>query len=276
MAILGTICCLVYVGLVGNRRGDSITLPSPDGRYGVGRATFEWVDQSRRDPLASPPAGDRDLSVWVWYPSPPTGSTARVDYLPGAWQALQQKEPVGFFQGPVHNIEPHAMSGVPMASGRFPIVVLEPGMGLSAPQFTSLAEEVASHGYLVAGVTPTYSANVTVLGGKVVTASAAGNPSELGSHGAVASALADRVLAVWTADARFARTRVAELDRLAPFAGHVATGGTTYVGHSFGGAAALQACHDDPSCAGAVDLDGTQFGPVVRDGSVQAVHDSWW
>ena len=96
-----------------------------------------------------------------------------------------------------------------MASGRFPIVVLEPGMGLSAPQFTSLAEEIASHGYLVAGVTPTFSANVTVLAGKVVTASAAGNPSELGSHGAVASALADRVLAVWTADARFARAKVA-------------------------------------------------------------------
>ena len=266
MAILGPVCCLVYVGLVGNRRGDSITLPSPDGRYGVGRATFEWVDQSRRDPLASPPArGSGPVGLGVV-----SESSDGVDCpggLPTWCMAGVAAEGAGrLLPGPGAQHRASRDVGRPLASGRFPIVVLEPGMGLSAPEFTSLAEDIASHGYLVAGVTPTYSANVTVLDGKVVTASAAGNPPELGSHSAAESAVADRVLAVWTADARFARTKVAELDRVAPFAGHVATGGTTYVGHSFGGAAALQACQDDPSCAGAVDLDGTQFGPVVRTG----------
>jgi len=39
-----------------------------------------------------------------------------------------------------------------------------------------------------------------------------------------------------------------------------------YTGHSFGGAAALEACRQDESCAGAADLDGTPFGPVVTAG----------
>jgi predicted dienelactone hydrolase len=39
-----------------------------------------------------------------------------------------------------------------------------------------------------------------------------------------------------------------------------------YVGHSFGGTSALQACRSDSRCAAAADLDGGQFGPVVRRG----------
>ena len=38
------------------------------------------------------------------------------------------------------------------------------------------------------------------------------------------------------------------------------------VGHSFGGATALQFCHDDSRCRAAVDLDGIPFGSVVREG----------
>ncbi|MCW2904066.1 MAG: uncharacterized protein JWO67_6331, partial [Streptosporangiaceae bacterium] len=49
-------------------------------------------------------------------------------------------------------------------------------LGFAAPQYTTLAENLASHGYLVAGVTPTYSANLTVLHGHTLHATTAGNP----------------------------------------------------------------------------------------------------
>jgi pimeloyl-ACP methyl ester carboxylesterase len=38
------------------------------------------------------------------------------------------------------------------------------------------------------------------------------------------------------------------------------------VGHSFGGATALQFCHEDARCRAAIDLDGIPFGSVVTDG----------
>jgi pimeloyl-ACP methyl ester carboxylesterase len=56
------------------------------------------------------------------------------------------------------------------------------------------------------------------------------------------------------------------LDRAGRFAGHINVARTAYLGHSFGGAATLEACRTDPHCAGAIDLDGTQYGPVVRTG----------
>jgi predicted dienelactone hydrolase len=37
-------------------------------------------------------------------------------------------------------------------------------------------------------------------------------------------------------------------------------------GHSFGGATALEFCHEDARCKAAVDLDGIPFGGVVADG----------
>jgi hypothetical protein len=49
-------------------------------------------------------------------------------------------------------------------------------MGLAVPQYTAIAEGLAGRGYLVAGVTPTYSANLTVLHGGAVKSSPTGNP----------------------------------------------------------------------------------------------------
>jgi predicted dienelactone hydrolase len=198
----------------------------------------------------------------------------RAAYAPGAWAALHLPGIAALGETRFDAIRVQSLESAPVARGRFPIVILEPGLGLAAPQYTTIAEDLAAHGYLVAGVTPTYSANTTVLHGRVVTASSAGNPATLNNenlHAPTVEQAADRLVQVWAADARFAAGEVAALDRTGPLAGHVDTTRTAYVGHSFGGAASLQACHDDPHCTAAADLDGTQFGAVVHTGLHQPV-----
>jgi dienelactone hydrolase len=165
---------------------------------------------------------------------------------------------LGILANRLDRVLTHSVVDAPVAAGRFPLVVLEPGMGLSALHFSTLAEDLASHGYVVAGVTPTYSANTTVLDGHPVRSSAAGNPQD------PSRADGDRLVAVWAADARFAADRMSAAG--GALAGHVDAARVAYVGHSFGGAASLQACHDDPRCAGATDLDGTPYGTVVTAG----------
>ena len=257
-----------YVGYVGWRHDRPVTLPAPSGRYPVGRRSFDWTDSGRPDPWA-PGKGPRRLSVWLWYPAAdgPGTSGSPAPYAPGAWGQLHLPAPVGIAETSFAEVRTHARSDVPPAAGRFPVVVLEPGLGLAAPQYQSLAEDLASHGYLVAGVTPTYSANLTVLGGRAVRSDGAGNPSGFaGGRSPAAVSTARRLLAVWVADARFAARRVAGLDRRGPLAGHADTARTLYLGHSFGGAAALQACAEDRRCAGAADLDGGEYGRVTRTG----------
>ncbi len=257
------VICAAYVGYVAVRGSRPVTLPPPTGKYAVGRAAYDWTDAGRTDPLAPHPGTARELSVWLWYPV--SRADARrghpADYAPGAWSGLHFPGPVGWAESSFGKLRIHAREGVPVAQGKFPVVVLEPGLGFAAPQYTTLAENLASHGYLVAGVTPTYSANLAVVHGRAVQATGAGNPNDLEGGSARATAEANRIVAVWAADARFAARRVT-----AHLRGHVDTGRVAYVGHSFGGAASLEACRTDPACAGAVDLDGKEFGPVAHAG----------
>jgi Platelet-activating factor acetylhydrolase, isoform II len=261
-----TVAMGTFLGVVTLRRLQPVELPKPTGPYAVGRLTYDWVDRGRADTLATVPTPSREISVWVWYPASRT-TQGRATYAPGLWSHLHIDGPAGLFEGPMGNIHPSSFEAPPAAQGRFTVVVLEPGMGLAAPEFTTLAEGLASHGYVVAGVTPTDSANVTVVNRRLIAATSKGNPTNLGLHQGDAQKEADRLLATWVADARYARTKVGQLGaQHGVLANHVDNTRTTYVGHSFGGAAALQACHDDSSCAGAVDLDGTQFGDVVHTG----------
>jgi predicted dienelactone hydrolase len=251
-----------YVGYVAVRAAQPVTLPTETGPYPVGRTIVDWTDHSRTDPLAPRPDQPRELSVWLWYPATPTNAQA-APYLPGAWAGLHLHGIAGIAETGVDDVHSHARADVPFAAGQFPLVVLEPGLGFAAPQYTTIAEHLASHGYVVAGVTPTYSANLTVLDGRVVHQTAAGNPAVFDSddlHAGQAQTTGDRLVAVWAADDLFAAARTASTE-----AGHVDTR-TLYVGHSFGGAAALEACRQDPHCVGAADLDGTQYGTVVHTG----------
>ncbi|MFI6600883.1 alpha/beta hydrolase family protein [Nonomuraea sp. NPDC050536] len=250
-----------YLGVVTVQRVLPQDLPAPTGAYGVGRTFREWTDTSRTDPLAPHPGLPRELSVWIWYPTQQGTSGPRAPYAPGQWGKQHIPTPLpGLGEGSFAAVRTRAVDEANVAPGRFPLVVLMPGMGLDAPVFSTLAQDLASHGYLVASLTPTYSANVTVLHGRPVTSTPSGKPDDFDERNA------ERLIGVWTADARFVATRAADLDRDTRLAGHVDTGHPLYVGHSFGGATAFQACHDDPSCAGAVDLDGTLYGDVVRTG----------
>jgi predicted dienelactone hydrolase len=227
-----------------------------DGRP-IGRVRLEMTVPG----TAMEPATGRD-SVWLWYPSVGDGDQPPAAYAPGRWQALHFSGPLGLLETRFDDLRIRSRENVRPAAGTFGLIILEPGMGFSAPQYQALAEDLASAGFVVAGITPTGSANVTVLDGRVVGSTAQGNPPDLGTHSGRPEAEADRLVRRWAG----AAVAVAAALRHSPIIAAHLQPGTVYVGHSFGGAASVQACHDDPSCRGAVDLDGTQFGTVVHTG----------
>lgn len=121
--------------------------------------------------------------------------------------------------------------GPPPAQGRMPVLVLLPGLGRVPAHYTTMAEDLASFGYIIVGVTPT--------GG--------GRPSQ-------------KLVETWAADAAFA------LDQLEhdPLLGSHADGNRIGIfGHSFGGNVALHAIANDGRLRRAANLDGSLFGDPI-------------
>jgi predicted dienelactone hydrolase len=73
---------------------------------------------------------------------------------------------------------------------------------------------------------------------------------------------------MWVSDAQFVADHLEHLNAADPsgrFTGHLGLQHLGIFGHSFGGATALEFCHDDARCKAGVDLDGAPYGSVVKE-----------
>ena len=242
-------------------------LPRPTGPHPVGRTSYDWTDQDRAEIYSADPTDRRRLVVWIWYPAD-SGSGERAPYVPPPW------EPAAAFIGlEVADLRAHSFEHAPPAAapGKFPVLVLSPS-GFPPLLLSGLAQELASHGYVVVGVNHTYETAVTVFDdGRV----APTNPSAIagalgpqtGSHDDVFKARAE-VCVNKAADLAFVADQIRGLDRdpAGPFRGRLDLDRLGALGHSFGGNAALEWCRTDARCRAAVNLDGAIWTDVGKLG----------
>src|SRR5688500_16871130 len=124
-----------FVGWVLVQRSEPVSLPETTGSFQVGRRTFEWTETPLRDAYVD---GPRRLAVWLWYPVAKETTGQHVHYAPDEWSGLHLKPPASVLQGPFDTLQDRALDRVAIAPGRFPVVVLMPGLGLSAPMYAAL------------------------------------------------------------------------------------------------------------------------------------------
>jgi dienelactone hydrolase len=243
-------------------------LPAPTGRHGVGRLSLEWVDPSRVEVYSSDPQDRRELVVWVWYPGAPDPGADRAVYLPEAWA------PAGQLLGlDAAGLRSHAVADAPVAEEQwsYPVLVLSPS-GFPPLLLAAIAEQLASHGYVVAGVNHTYESAVTVFAdGRVVPMNPAAVAGVLGPQsGPYQERFAQRaaVCDYKAADLASVADRLEQLaaDAAGLLAGRLDLDRLGGLGHSFGGNAALQWCRDDRRCRAAANLDGALWTEVGRVG----------
>ena len=134
--------------------------------------------------------------------------------------------------------------------------------------YSTLAEDLASHGYVVVGFDAPYRTSVVVFpDGRVITRTPENNPELVAGQEFVRRA--NKLLAAWTGDIAFVLDRLARLntaDASGKFTGRLDMTRVGVFGHSFGGAQAAQFCHDDARCKAGIDVDGAPLGSVIREG----------
>jgi dienelactone hydrolase len=258
LLLVGLVAAFGYLKVQSDR---AVALPAPSGPDRVGRVVYDWVDQSRMDPFAPNGSTPRELSVWIWYPAEPAPGARTASYWPADWQRALGE--AGGINDLVHTrpalIHPHAVDDASVANSQrqYPVLVFAPGQGLSAADYTTIAEDLASNGYVVAGINPTYSVDVVLSSGRVVRSVAKAQDANYG-----------QLVSVWADDMRFVARQMDEISTASSgrFSGRLESTRIGFFGHSLGGAAAVQACRHDDRCPGAVDLDGRLGGDVLQTG----------
>lgn len=252
----------IFVAFSAVMRVQGVSLPTVTGASAVGRTEIALDDTGRVDPFFTD-GRTRELAVWIWYPAVEGAAGVPAPYVPAPWAPLVNTDVPAVLSQDLTAVRTNSIENSAL-DGRPPAVVLMPGLGEPVASYSALAEDLASHGYAVIGINPTGSTDVVFPDGHVVGATAAGNVSEMVIDRWYESAA--RVTNAWAADAEYV---VRTLAASPPHIGALDFEHVAYVGHSMGGAAAFEACSQNPACGGAVDMDGTLWTDV-RDTGLDA------
>jgi predicted dienelactone hydrolase len=273
---LGGVLLLLTLWLEHNR---PLELPVPTGSFAVGRLSTGWVDDRRVDPFAAQPNQKRELVAWLWYPARPDGRLTTAEYLPGLWpNALAEHSGIlltQFLNCNPARVRTHSFENAKLAPDMpaYPVIILRSGIGALALDYTTIAEDLASHGYIVVGADTPYSTSVVVMpDGRVIHKTDKGNPGDAPVSAEEQTRLLEALIKVWCADTRFLLDQLAVLNAGDPsgkFTGRLDLKAIGVMGHSFGGAAAAQSCHDDARCRAGIDIDGALYGSVIQEGFAQ-------
>jgi dienelactone hydrolase len=275
LVILGALGIGGLLGSVWLERRSDTTLPALTGSFAVGRAIYHWRDEATIDTLAPVPGSMRELLVWIWYPSAAGPSAVLDDYVPAAMRAAAgpPSGPMSFVTRDVTKVHGHSAgdAGVSPQQQSYPVVIMRAGASGGVVGYSTLAEDLASHGYVVVGFDAPYRTSfVAFPDGRAMGRTDENNPEvcaekEISQQEACMS----KLLMAWTADIGLVLDRLGRLnisDASGKLTGRLDMTRVGVFGHSFGGATAAQFCHDDPRCKAGIDIDGQPFGSVVQTG----------
>jgi predicted dienelactone hydrolase len=290
-----------------------VTLPAPDGPYAVGFGSFSLVDEARDDAYFGAPNERRELSLQVWYPGTIDETRPR-PAVRTLWAELYRapRDPITLLMGYLRGIETHSYEGIPlaMAETAYPVIVFSHSMGMNAEQNTPLMEHLASHGYVVIGISHTRMTlrvisaqgqpifpdpkkfneafaegaadRVTEFDNRAVSAKSPEERAEIVFElGARAKSMNEQV-AIRVADVRFVLDAIDTPSKgpanLATLLERVDANRIGLLGMSLGGATVIDVCKVDARCRAGVNLDGAFFGEYqrqpLRTPFMSMIHDS--
>lgn len=239
-------------------------LPVPRGPYAVGTQVFRWVDGERAEDATADPDDRRNVVVQAWYPAA-SGQGVAPRYIDGLGRLPSFVSLIpGLVMQRYDRIDTHARVDVPVATQRtrWPVVLFSPGYGASRAFYSGLLADLASRGFVVLALDHAYEAPVVELAdGRLATPVERflpGDPDRL-------RYMSERQ-SVRAADLRFAAGQIGQPGAFGPLlSGRLDPQRIAAIGHSFGGASAVEAAMGDARIRAVANIDGTLYGRAAID-----------
>jgi dienelactone hydrolase len=243
----------------------TLQLPAPTGPHRLGVTTLHLVDESRRDPWNGTA---RELMTTVFYPAADVrGYPVAPQLTPGAAAVFAGLDAVYLHpELPDAGVDwavtaTHSHTGAPAQPGRRPVLLYSPGGADPRTIGTGVAEELASHGYVLVIIDhPGETSEVEFPDGRVRTIDIPGDPR-------TDPQLFRTMLDTRVADTRFVLDSLTELaagrnpdadarpqpENLGRVLDLRRVGA---YGHSAGGATAAEAMYEDRRIDAAINMEG--------------------
>jgi dienelactone hydrolase len=235
----------------------TLALPTPTGRQPVGVTSLYLKDTSRPDPWVDT-VPYRELMVSVFYPTNTTNGTTKQYMTPVESERYMSRLDLPDVPLDVMStVRTNAVVNARPVGRRHsaPLVVLSPGWTQPRATLTSWAEDLASHGYVVAVIGHTYENRAQTFPDGRVTECAACEVDELpGFWEKLAQGRAADTSFVLDELLRAKRFDLIDPKRI----------GMT--GHSAGGAITTQAMLADSRIKAGADIDGSVHVPIPDSG----------
>jgi predicted dienelactone hydrolase len=201
--------------------------------------------------------------VSLWYPAVPSDGR-RAWYMTPAESELQltSRGITGVPPGALSTTRTNAVSDATPAgpAHALPLVMLSPGFTNSRSVLTALAEDLASHGYVVAGIDHTYESFATAFpDGRVTTCLA--RQTRHRSEGFWKKIVAGRA-----ADVCFVLGELTGAHPPWPGTALIDPSRIAMAGHSIGGATAISAMLADSRIRAGIDMDGSTIARIPDEG----------
>jgi len=246
----------------------AVELLPPTGKFAIGRRSFHWTSPAGRQP-----GGDNcEILAHAWYPAKTIAGAATAPYLPDfvALQVAVGEAELKAAAGPAYDAlskaRTHVIAEAELSPelNKYPVALLTHGLRYSALGYSILAEELASHGYVVVGVDHPATAFAMILPGDRTVIF----DEKLWSQRRTAEdlrAFEQAKVQQCAEDLVFALNQLESLNRgtlEGRFAGRIDLAKVGVVGHSFGGRVAARACQIDARLLACALLDS--FGRTMH------------
>jgi len=244
-----------------NGKYEASFLPPLSGTYGIGVKTMHLIDESRFEEFTTDDPNDhREMMIQIWYPIDKEIKEPGIEYMDDptfAW--LKGRSPIPLFTIPNNAylfVRPHGKNEVTISKDQdmYPVIIFSPGYDGVYQIYTSLIEDIVSHGFIVLSINHPYVSGITVFpdGRKIY----------------VSRNLMDDVgIRSVVEDAKFTLDTIVEMNNTDPFfQGFFDLSKVGMYGHSFGGASTSICCYEDNRFKCGLTLDGVFYIDKLPDG----------
>lgn len=237
----------------------------PTAMYRVGTVDYTWGDNFRKGSDGT----SRKINVQIWYPADPSSSATPGKYisnLPAFAKAVEEKYGLsGYVLDYLDQVDTHTFTGATFTPDvkEAPVIFISHGNMLGS-RFTNTfqAIELASHGYIVAAVEHPGTAMMSVYPDGSY-APFIDTSSHLPMEYNVQNQASIPVIKQQTQDIEFALQqlmKMGESETESPFAHRADFSNVGIIGHSFGGATAVDVLYNNPAFKVGVNMDGYLYG----------------